>query len=183
MSKPVKPCSLLWGKGPVKLDVFIEPTCPFCVKTLNKLMPLLALVGESRMTLEIHLHSQPWHIFSPVVVRAVLAAASLQGGKEQAWRVLKAVADHYEEFEPTDHASGPDMDVTPRQILQRVEDYSGVDVKKEFESDEVTQAIKRHARFSRQNGVHVSPTFMVNGLIDGRFSSGEEIEKWAERLV
>lgn len=183
MSDLAKPSLLIWGHGPVKLDIFIEPTCPYCVRTVNKIMPLLSLVGEAAITLEIHLHSQPWHLFSPVIIRAILAAATLPEGRDQAWKVLKAVCDHRDEFEFPHHSSGPNMEATPRQILARIEDYSGVSLRKAFERNEVTIAMKRHAKFSRQNGIHVSPTFMVNGLIDDRFSSGEDITQWAERLV
>ena len=72
---------LVWGHGPRVFEVFLEPTCPYSARTFNKLDQLLADAGEDRITLKIRLHSQPWHMFSGVIVRAVFAAATLPAGK------------------------------------------------------------------------------------------------------
>ena len=85
--------TLTWGHGPRTFEVFLEPTCPFSVKAFNKLDDLLAQAAPDRITLKIRLQSQPWHLFSGVVVRCVLAAATLDGGKESAKAVLAAVAE------------------------------------------------------------------------------------------
>ncbi len=88
-----------------------------------KLDELLDEVGADNVTIKIRLQSQPWHLFSGVIVRCILAASTLPHGREQAHRVLKAVADHREEFEFTDHCSGPNMETTPQQIIQRIERF------------------------------------------------------------
>ncbi|UMM63485.1 DsbA family protein [Aristophania vespae] len=181
-NRATKPVSLIWGTGPLKLDIFIEPTCPFCVRTLGKIKPFLSEVGESNVMIELHLHSQPWHLFSPVIMRSILAAATLPDGKNKAWHVLEIIGQHREEFEFKDHASGPNMEATPNDIVRRVEQYSGLSLQEAFKSQDVTASLKRYAKFARQNGIHVSPTFMVNGLIDNRFSSGEDISEWVERV-
>lgn len=112
------------GPRPTHFEVFLEPTCPFSVRAFNKLDELLDEVGADNVTIKIRLQSQPWHLFSGVIVRCILAASTLPHGREQAHRVLKAVADHREEFEFTDHCSGPNMETTPQQIIQRIERYS-----------------------------------------------------------
>ena len=38
----------------------LEPTCPFSVKTFGKLDDLLDQAGEDRITVKLHLQSQPW---------------------------------------------------------------------------------------------------------------------------
>jgi hypothetical protein len=43
--------------------------------------------------------------------------------------------------------------------------------------------IKWHCKYARQNGVHVSPTFMVNGLVQADLGSGDEVGVWAERIL
>ena len=75
---------LVWGHGPTVFEVFLEPTCPFSVKALGKLDALLAQVGEDRLTVKIRLQSQPWHMYSGVIVRCILAASTLDGGKAAA---------------------------------------------------------------------------------------------------
>ncbi|MBS1034151.1 DsbA family protein [Gluconobacter cerinus] len=174
--------ALEWGAGPKVLEVFLEPTCPFSVKTLRKIPDLLQLEGQDRLTVRVRLQSQPWHMFSGVIVRAILAASSLDEGRDAALAVMMAVADHREEFEFTDHCRGPNMDATPADILQRIEVYSGVPLAETFVRPEVTAAVKWHARYGRQNGIHVSPTFMVDGLVDPAFSSGDSVDEWGAKL-
>lgn len=171
---------LVWGKGPLEFDVFLEPTCPFSNNVFKKLKPFIALMGEEKVTVRVYLHVQPWHLFSGVIVRTVLAAALFAGGEDAAWRVLDAVADHRDEFDALDHCKGALMEVTPTDILQRIETYTDLNLVKAFEEEAVTVWLKRHTRYARQNGIHVSPTIMLNGLIDERFSSGDTIEQWAQ---
>jgi predicted DsbA family dithiol-disulfide isomerase len=174
---------LVWGTGPRRFEVFLEPTCPYSVRTFNKLDRLLAEAGEDRITIAIRLQSQPWHLYSGVIVRCILAASTLPGGKETAKKVMAAVAAHREEFEFTHHAGGPNMDVTPKQIIERLEAYSGVALQEAFAIRTLDREIKWHCKYARQNGIHVSPTFMIDGLIQPDLSSGDEVSAWVSRLV
>src|SRR6516162_514595 len=117
---------LVWGHGPRVFQVFLEPTCPFSVKAFGKLDDLLGQAGEGQITIKLRLQSQPWHMYSGVIVRCILAASTLQGGKEAAKTVMTAVARHREEFEFTRHCSGANMDATPRDIITLLEGYSGL---------------------------------------------------------
>lgn len=173
---------LVWGHGARTFEVFLEPTCPFSVKTFNKLDALLELVGEENVSVKIRLQSQPWHLFSGVIVRCILAASTLPDGKSAAHKVMKAVADHREEFEFTDHCSGPNMDTTPWEIIARIERYSGVLLADAFAEPALQKEIKWHARYARQNGIHVSPTFMVNELVQPDLGSGDDVSVWAARI-
>ena len=173
---------LTWGHGPRVFEAFLEPTCPFSVKALVKFDGLLALVGEDRITLKIRLHSQPWHLFSGVVTRTVLAASTLPNGREAAKSVLLAVAAHREEFEFTRHASGPNMNATPADIIARIEGYTGLALADAFANPELDRELKWHCKYARQNGIHVSPTFMIDGLVHPDISSGDPIDTWAAKL-
>lgn len=165
------------GQGPKVLDVFLEPTCPHCTRAFHKLKPLLEAAGADRLTIRVFMHSQPWHLFSPVICRAILAAAS-KDGTQAAWDVMTAVFDNREAFIATDHATGENMNASQVDMLARMRDLSGVDVAGVFESKEVMTTFKWHTKFARQNGIHVSPTFMVDGLINDGMGSRDEIEKW-----
>lgn len=173
---------LTWGHGPQIFEVFLEPTCPYSVRAFNKLNALLELVGEDKVTVKIRLQSQPWHLYSGVIVRCILAASTLPEGKMAAHKVMQAVADKREEFEFTDHCSGPNMEATPQQIIERIERYSGVVLAQAFARPELQADIKWHSKYARQNGIHVSPTFMVNGLVQADLGSGDDISVWAQRL-
>jgi len=138
--------------------MFLEPTCPFSVKAFGKLDDLLGQAGEDRVTVKLRLHSQPWHMYSGVIVRCILAASTLENGKAAAKSVMAAVAAHREEFEFDHHCGGPNLDATPNDIIGRIERYS--DVKLALDRE-----VKWHCKYARQNGIHVSPSFMIDGLV------------------
>ena len=173
---------LVWGNGPRLLEIFLEPTCPFSVKTFNKLDSFLSQAGEDNVRVQIWLHSQPWHLYSGIVIRAILAASTLEGGKANAHRLMSAVGEHRDDFVFENHCSGANRRATPDDILKRLEDYSGLELITAFEIPDLDREIKRHAKYSRQNGVHGSPTFMVDGLIDPTMGSGDDVNEWVKRF-
>jgi hypothetical protein len=174
---------LVWGRGPRVFEVFLEPTCPFSARAFGKLDDLLAQAGEDRITVKIRLQSQPWHMYSGVIVRCILAASTLEGGKAAAKSVMAAVAAHREEFEFEHHCRGSNMDATPHDIIARIENYSGVELAEAFALPDLDREIKWHCRYGRQNGIHVSPTFMIDGLVQDGVSSGDSVADWASRLL
>jgi hypothetical protein len=115
---------LTWGHGPRVFEMFLEPTCPFSCRAFGKIDETLATAGEDRITVKIRLQSQPWHMYSGVVTRCVIAASTLPDGKTAARKVLAAVAAHREEFEFEKHARGANMEATPNQIIARLESYA-----------------------------------------------------------
>jgi len=173
---------LAWGHGPTAFEVFLEPTCPFSVKAFGKLDALLDQVGEDRLTVKLRLQSQPWHMYSGVIVRCILAASTLEAGKAAAKSVLAAVAAHREEFEFDRHCGGANLDTTPNQIIKRIEGYSGLALAEAFAIPTLDREVKWHCKYARQNGIHVSPTFMVDGLVRADMSSGDSVADWAARL-
>jgi hypothetical protein len=179
---------LVWGHGPRVFEAFLEPTCPFSVRAFGKLDDLLEQAGDDRITIKIRLQSQPWHMYSGVIVRCIVAASTLQGakqegGKQAAKAVMAAVAAHREEFEFAHHCSGPNLDATPNDIIQRIERYSGVQVAEAFAIPDLDREVKWHCKYARQNGIHVSPTFMVDGLVRTDMSSGDAVSAWVSRLL
>lgn len=174
--------ALVWGQGHKILEVFLEPTCPFSAKAFAKFDELMERATSRRLTLKIRLLSQPWHLLSPVVTRAILAAASTEGGKAAAKAVLAAVFAHREDFILINHCSGPNQDMSVRDILARIEQHSGIPVAVPFEFPELMAEMKWQARYARQNGIHSTPTFMVDGLVVADMSSGDTVDVWMERL-
>jgi hypothetical protein len=174
---------LEWGHGPRVFEVFLEPTCPHSVRAFGKLDDLLTQAGEDRVTVKLRLQSQPWHMYSGVIVRCILAASTLENGKAAAKSVMTAVAAHREEFEFDHHCAGPNMDATPSDIIRRIERYSGVEVAKAFATPDLDRELKWHCRYARQNGIHVSPTFMIDGLVQADMGSRDPVADWVSRLL
>jgi protein-disulfide isomerase len=163
--------------------MFLEPTCPFSARAFGKIEETLAAAGPDRITIELRLQSQPWHMYSGVIVRCVIAASTLSAGKEAAKAVLAAVAAHRDEFEFESHARGPNMDATPRDIIARIERYTGLKLAAAFAIPDLDREIKWHCKYARQNGIHVSPTFMIDGLVQADMGSGDPVAAWVKRLV
>jgi len=173
---------LHWGSGANIFEIFIEPTCPFSSKALGKLEALLDAVGREQMTLKIRLQSQPWHLFSGVVTRCVLAASTLDDGRDQAWAVLAGVAAHREEFVLENHATGANRKASIDDVIARVEHYSGVELAAAFAIPDLDSAIIWHCKYARQNGIHSTPTFMLNGLVRPDMGSGDAVSDWAAAI-
>ncbi len=173
---------LSWGEGPRFFEAFLEPTCPYSARAFPKLFELLDLAGPETLTIKIRLHSQPWHLYSGVITRAILAASTTPTGREAARTVMAAVFARREQFEFEKHAGGANMNATPNQILARIEDASGVMVSTAFGIADLDREIKWHTKYARQNGIHVSPTFMVDGLVNASMSSGDEASAWAKAM-
>jgi hypothetical protein len=170
------------GHGKVELEVFLEPTCPFSKRAFAKLQPLLSAVGEAELTIKIRFLSQPWHLLSGVVTRCILAATATAGGKQAGLTVMSAVYEHREDFESDDHCTGPHMELSPAQIVARISELSGIDLSEAFRLKSVDQAVRWHAKYCRQNGIHTSPSFAINGLVNDAMSSGQSIEEWSKLL-
>ncbi len=122
-------------------------------------------------------------MYSGVVTRCVIAASTLEAGKEAAKAVLAAVAAHREEFEFDHHAGGPNMNATPSDIIARIEGYSGLKLAAAFAIPDLDREIKWHCKLARQNGIHVSPTFLIDGLVRPEIGSGDKVSDWAAHLL
>ena len=70
----------------------LEPTCPFSVRDSGKPEDLFEGRRGPHYRPKVRLQSQPWHIYSGVIARCILAAATLEGGKTAAKSVMAAVA-------------------------------------------------------------------------------------------
>ncbi len=177
---PVAPLEL--GHGKTELEVFVEPTCPYSKRAFAKLQPLLDKVGADKLTIRIRFVSQPWHLFSSIVTRAILAASATEGGKEAAFRAMAGIYAKREDFEFEDHSHGPNMNRTPAEIVSDISKLAGVDLSEAFRYKSVGDAMRRHARYYRQNGIHTSPTFAIDGIVEPAMSSGQTVEEWSELL-
>lgn len=171
-----------WGHGTSILEIFLEPTCPFSAKAFAKIDSLISAAGSDRIKVIVRFHSQPWHMFSGIVLRSILAASTLDNGRDNSIAVMKAIYANREEFEFINHCGGPNLNASPNDIIKRIFNFSGCDVGDAFQNDKLQNQIKWYAKYARQNGVHISPTFMINGLISPKMSSGDEVDRWKLEL-
>ena len=74
------------------------------------------------------------------------------------------------------------MAATPNDIIRRISTLSGYDVSATFQHKTLENQVKWQAKYARQNGIHVSPTFMIDGVVAPKMSSGDNIEEWISVL-
>ncbi len=172
---PVPP--LTFGHGPTELEVFLEPTCPYSKRAFEKLPALSAAAGADRLTVRIRFLSQPWHLYSGVVTRGILAAAAA-GGAETALAVMTGIFADREAFEFDGHCRGANMDRTPADILRALSALAGRDLTDAFCFKSVDRALRWNVRYGRQMGVHSSPSFAIARMVEPQMSSGQSIDEW-----
>ena len=182
LAQDAKPAPIELGHGKTELEIFMEPTCPFCKRTFDKLPQLVALVGADKLTTKIRFVSQPWHLFSPIVTRSILAASATEGGTDAALKTMAHVFENRDDYEFENHCAGPNMHRTPSDIIASISKGTGIEIAEAFKLKSVDQALRWHAKYGRQNGIHVSPTFMINGLVEPNMGSGQTIEESAKLL-
>ena len=74
------------------------------------------------------------------------------------------------------------MDRTPADILRAIGKLAGADLFEPFKLKSVDRALRWHVKYSRQMGVHSSPSFAINHLVEPAMSSGQSIEEWTALL-
>jgi hypothetical protein len=173
---------LVWGHGPRVFEVFREATCPFSIRAFGKLEDLLDKAGEDRITVKVRLQSQPWYMCSGVIVRCILAASTLEGGNTAAKSVMVAAAAHREEFEFDHHCIGPNLDATPTTSSGGSSAIVGCRLPSPSRSPISTARSSGAANMPARMGIHVSPTFMVDGLVPPDMSSSDPSADWVARL-
>jgi hypothetical protein len=169
--------ALTFGHGPVELEVFLEPTCPYSARAFGKFPALVAAAGADRLTVRIRFLSQPWHLYSGVVTRGILAA-SAAGGAATGLAVMEGVFRDRDSFEFDGHCRGANMDRTPADILAALSGLAGIDLTGPFCWSTVDRALRWNVRYGRQMGVHSSPSFAIERMVEPQMSSGQSVEEW-----
>ncbi len=97
--------------------------------------------------------------------------------------MLVATFADVDDFEFAEHCRGPNMDATPNDIIRRPEKKSGVALAAAFAMPDLDREVKWHTRYARQNGIHVSPTFMIDGVVQPDMGSGDKVVEWVARVM
>ncbi|KAF4619141.1 hypothetical protein D9613_004933 [Agrocybe pediades] len=182
--------------APHTLDIFLDYVCPYSAKIAFKLdkilKPLLLPAGpyEGKFKVIYRFQVQPWHAMSTLTNEAGLAA--LRVSPRNFWAFSLALFRRQEEFFDI-----PTQDLTPRQVRDKLAHVAAevlptesIDAFKDlltFKSsanggNAVTDDLKYNVKFSRQNGIHVSPTVLWDGLVQNQVSSSWENEEWVDFL-
>ncbi|KAM0755399.1 hypothetical protein T439DRAFT_320091 [Meredithblackwellia eburnea MCA 4105] len=191
------------------LELYLDLICPFSKKQLagvrNWILPLLEKNEDLKGNLQIILRQtpQPWHASSTLVHEAVLGvskvAAEKVGEGVKSYSDTGVIAttqafffkliDGQQAFydEPTSqespNATRERLADLAAEFVDREKFLAAVKVGKSNGGTPVTNDLKLAIKYGRQNGVHVTPTVALDGLIDGSISSSYTEEDWKKYLL
>ncbi|KAG1766365.1 hypothetical protein EV702DRAFT_1150238 [Suillus placidus] len=183
--------------APHTLDIFLDYVCPFSAKLSlaidSILKPLVDAGGlyYGKVKVIMRLQVQPWHATSTYTHEAGLAV--VHAAPEKFWTFSLALFKQQAEF-----FDGPSSNMTPLQIREKLASIAAQVITEEQVAMfkdllklkptpnggvGVTDDLKYTIKFARQNGVHVSPTVLWDGLIANQISSSWGEKEWSEFLA
>ncbi|KAJ6515262.1 hypothetical protein C8R45DRAFT_955860 [Mycena sanguinolenta] len=185
--------------APHTLDIFLDYVCPFSAKLAlaidNVLVPLLGPGGKyhGKVKAIFRPQVQPWHASSTFVHEAGLAVA--RAAPESFWAFSLALFKRQGEYFDI-----PTSTCTPLQIREKLTALAEEAIPVPSSAfgrfadllllksspnggTAVTDDLKYTVKFSRQNGIHVSPTVMWDGLIANEVSSSWGEKEWSDFLL
>ncbi|TFL05987.1 hypothetical protein BDV98DRAFT_243003 [Pterulicium gracile] len=186
------------------LEIFLDYVCPFSAKMAKAidgvLSPLLKSETESKFSGRVKVvfrpQVQPWHASSTLTHEAALAMARVS--PKYFWPFAQALFEHQEEYFDI-----PSSNQTPVQIRDSLAKLANEVLKtsdgasfakkatEEFRDAlqlkgsanggvAVTEDLKYTVKYSRQNGIHVSPTVIWDGIIANEVSSSWGLKEWKD---
>ncbi|CCH45336.1 hypothetical protein BN7_4918 [Wickerhamomyces ciferrii] len=190
------------GIPPNTIEVYLDYVCPFSGKLYknwyDNLFPLLESKYKGKVQFVFRNYVQVWHPTSNLVHEASLAFASLDPSNFLKFSYI--LFEHIQDFYDTETA-----DLSRNQIYEKVYDlviqpnFPSIDKKKFLELLQIKKSdkpsnggnstqndLKYFTKVGRGNGVHVTPTVLINGFKDGSFESStpiEEVEKKIQALL
>ncbi|WVQ68891.1 uncharacterized protein L199_007100 [Kwoniella botswanensis] len=209
MSLPRSLSFLRQGTGGQILDIYLDPLCPYSAKITRSLtanvLPLIKKGGkyEGKLSVVTRLYPQPFHYYGPFHVEALIVFGRLY--PDLFWDYLTAIFETQ-----TEYFNQPSTTFTPSEardklthlatdLLEKKHKVDGPksklfgEIREKLENKgspnggtEATDDIKYLVKVGRQNGIHVTPTALLDGLKDDSVSSSwgkEEWEKWISEKV
>ncbi|KAH8549240.1 thioredoxin-like protein [Umbelopsis sp. PMI_123] len=174
------------------LEVWLDYTCPFSAKIYKKLrqdvVPYLNNEHSGEVQLIFRQQVQPWHPTSTLLHEAALAVERVDNSKfwEYSDVLFERQRDYFDEAVYTKSRNeiygkladlAGSVNVPGDKVLSHLAIRSG---EAKNSGNQVTNDLKLQIKLGRQNGIHVSPTVVFDGLRDDSVSSSWELDQWKE---
>ncbi|KAJ7626193.1 hypothetical protein FB45DRAFT_923150 [Roridomyces roridus] len=183
--------------SPHTLDIFLDYVCPFSAKIARAmdsvLVPLLGPGGKyhGKVKAIFRPQVQPWHASSTYVHEAGIAVA--RASPESFWAFSLELFRRQEEyFDSAVEKKTPSQirsslaslaaGILPPKAALVVADLIAL-AGPGNGGTAVSNDLKYTIKFARQNGIHVSPTVLWDGLIANEISSSWAEKEWTEFLT
>ncbi|KAI8377484.1 thioredoxin-like protein [Radiomyces spectabilis] len=178
--------------APHTFEIYLDYVCPFSAKIYKKIReqvwPYVDKTYPAKLQLIFRQQVQPWHASSTVVHEAALAVEKIDTTKffDFSDQLFARQAEFFDEAVENK---------TRKQLVDQLSEMAatvGVSADKVREllsngtgepknvGNKVSNDLKLQVKFGRQNGIHVSPTVVFDGLRDDSVSSSWEMSQWEE---
>ncbi|KAG2229269.1 thioredoxin-like protein [Thamnidium elegans] len=180
--------------APHTLEIYLDYVCPFSAKMYKKLReqvwPYISETYPDKFQVIFRQQVQPWHASSTIVHEAAIAVEKVDNKKffEFSDVLFQNQTDYFDEAlekktrrEVAEQLAklAQKVDVSAERVLELLVNGTG---EAKNAGNQVTNDLKLCIRLSRQNGIHVSPTVLLDGIKDDSISSGWELDQWKEYL-
>ncbi|KAF0450148.1 thioredoxin-like protein [Gigaspora margarita] len=190
-----------WGvsTAPHVLEIYLDYVCPFSAKIFtrlrNEVFPFIEKEYPGKIQFLFRQQVQPWHPCSSIVHEAALAVERIDKSKflDFSAKLYEVQKEYFDESVQNltrsqinnslaKHANL--CGISSDQFVSLIE-IPAVSNPSEARNagNKLTADLKWHIKLSRQNGIHVSPTVLFDGIIDDTVSSSWTLAQWQEWLA
>ncbi|CAG8521643.1 3565_t:CDS:2 [Diversispora eburnea] len=178
---------------------FADYVCPFSCRMFrtlqNEVFPYIEQKYSGKIQFIFRQQIQPWHPSSTLVHEAGLAVERIDQKSFYKFsdKLFEAQKDYFDEsvqnlnreqiYQSLAKLAGS-IGISSDQFLSLV-NIKSVDsnIKATNQGNQLTPDLKWHIKLGRQNGIHVSPTVLWDGIIDDSIQSSWTLGKWEEWLT
>lgn len=181
--------------APVKLEAWYDFACPFSAKSFltltREVLPAAEAKAPGGVQFLHYQYPQPWHAPGAYAAEVSLAVEVVDPSK------YLSTCQYFFERQQELVFDCISYDLTRSEMYSRLavaaSEASGVDPAAVLEhvaflgtspnaGNAVGQLMKWYVKHGRKNGIHVTPTVLVNGIEEPSISSGWTPDAWAEYL-
>lgn len=150
------------------IEVFLDLVCPFSKRMFNTLV-------DAKIPFVFRPQVQPWHPQSALLHYALIAVHQQQ--PEALFKATQLLYDNQDAF--LDKAVFPLSSEAIYDRICAIFSDNAIAINKDvFYDGSLAADLKYHIKYARQNAIHVSPTVLVDGLVDNQPSSSWTVEQW-----
>lgn len=182
-----------------KVEFYLDYVCPYSAiawkRLRNEIIPTINEKFPGKVQFIFRHQIQPWHPQSTLTHEAGLAVSQL--APEKFFEFNDVLFERSPEFydEPVYNETRPE---TYKRLAQLANESVGTSVEDFLKLVNVPELpagskplnkgnalavdLKYFIRQARQNSIHVSPTFVIDGITDNGLESGTAVEIWIQKI-
>lgn len=179
----------------VKIDVFVDPCCPYSRKIFKRIhddvMPTIESTKKGIICFCFNLTPQPWHPQSAMMCESVLAVKKAKPEATIPYlnKLFEESTNFYDiyTYEKSRLQIYEELSLLASDFVGK-EQVMNLLARKVFDDgsinggNEVTQELKWCTKYHRACGVHATPTVFINNIEAPHISSGFSLEEWIQTL-